>query len=87
MKNRADYFDLILNVFIILIFILITYWFFELLFGGSPTLIEFGVGLILVIFGFGLKINREVGEIKVDMKHNFSRMKDDIDLIKRKLDI
>jgi hypothetical protein len=94
MKKKIDYFDLILKIFIILVFILVTYWFFELLFGGSPTLTEFGAVIIVATFGYILKINREVGEIKVDMKHNinntrqsFKIMKDDIDLIKKKLNI
>jgi len=87
MKNKIDLFKLFMNTILLILFGLITFWFFELLFGGSPTLIEFGAVIIVATFGYILKINREVGEIKVDMKHNFGRMKDDIDLIKNNLNL
>ena len=94
MKNKIDLFKLFMNTILLILFGLITFWFFELLFGGSPTLIEFGAVIIVATFGYILKINREVGEIKVDMKHNinntrqsFKIMREDIDLIKNNLNL
>jgi hypothetical protein len=87
MKKRVDYFDLILKAIIVLATILILYWFFQLLFGGSPTHSQFNSILIVMIIGVLFKVYREIGEMKIGIKHSFINMKRDIDLIKSKFDV
>ncbi len=59
------------------------------IFGNSATPIEVTLMLFLGIgslFGSQIyKLNREVGEIKINMKHSFDKIKDDINSIKKKL--
>ena len=93
-KKKISIFDAILNIIIILLTILVVYWFIQLIFGGSPGLSEFNFTLIVLLGSFLIKIHREVGEIKVEMKHvfnsikdSFINIKDDMDLIKKKLKI
>ncbi len=80
-------FDTFLSILLILLSALIVYWFMQLLFGGSPGLSEFSVGLIVLLSGFFIKMYREVGEIKVTMRHSFSKMKEDMESVKKKLKI
>lgn len=60
-------------------------------FGNSATPIEVTLMLFLglgSLFGSQLyKLNRETGEIKVQMKQSFERVRGDIDLIKKKLNV
>lgn len=86
-KKKKNIFDIILNIIIILVAILVIYWAFQLIFGGSPGLSEFNFGLIILIGSLLIKIYREVGEIKVGIRYSFSKIKDDMDLIKKKLKI
>ena len=87
MKKRIDYFDLFLKVIIILAAILIVYWFFQLLFGGSPTHSQFNSLLVVMIIGVLFKVYREIGEIGIGIKHSFINIKKDINLVKNKLNI
>ena len=93
-KKKKNIFDIILNIIIILLAILVIYWFIELIFGGSPGIGEFNFALIVVIAGVFIKVYREVGETKVEMKHlsldvkeSFNKIKEDMDLIKNKMKI
>ncbi|MEK6926180.1 MAG: hypothetical protein AABW50_02790 [Nanoarchaeota archaeon] len=79
--------DIIINVIIIILSILVIFWFIQLIFGGSPGLSEFNFALIILITSFIIKICREIGEIKVGVKHSFINIKSDIDLIKKKLKV
>jgi hypothetical protein len=81
---RKKLFGSILDIVIILLIILILFWFIQLFFGGSPTLTEFNFTLILMIAGFLIKLYREMGEVKVELKHlssdvkeGFSRVRED----------
>ena len=93
-KKKKNIFDTVLNIIIILLAILVIYWFIELIFGGSPELSEFNFGLIVVIASVFIKIYREIGETKVEMKHlsggvkeSFNKIREDMGLIKRELKI
>ena len=85
MKSKRTLFDIFLDIIIILLTLLIIYWFFELLLGGSPALNEFNFGLIILIITFLMKMHREMGETKVEIKHisrgvkhGFERIKEDM---------
>ena len=86
MKKR-NIFDIILDTILILLAALVIYWLLELIFRGSPELSKFNFGLIVLMGGMLFKIYREIGEIKVGMKHSFYNIKNDMSLIKKKLKI
>lgn len=79
--------DIILNIFLLLLSILVIYWALQLIFGGSPELIDFIFAIIILMAGFLFKVYREVGEIKVGLRHSFNNIKENIDLIKKKLKV
>lgn len=81
MKKR-NIIDIIVNVIIIVAFVIAVYWFFQLLFGGSPDLSEFNSLLILMLAGILFNLYREIGEIKVGVKYSFEKIRGDISLIK-----
>ena len=85
MKRKIGFFEIILNITLILLTILVIYWFLQLIFGGSPELSNFNFALIVLIGGFLVKIYREIGEIKIDSKHNFSQIKNSFNLIRTDL--
>ena len=100
-KKKKNIFDIIINITIILLAILVIYWFIELIFGGSPGLSEFNFAVIILMASFLFKVYREIGEIKVEIKHisagvkdgfnkikdNMSSLKDDMSLIKKRLKV
>jgi len=49
MKNKIDYFEIILKIFILFGVVLIVYWFFQLMFGGSPSIEQFNMGFIFML--------------------------------------
>ncbi len=81
-KKKISVFDVILNIIIILLAILVVYWFIKLIFGGSAGLDEFNFAIIILLGGFLIKLYREVGEVKVGIKHSFENIKEDISLLK-----
>ena len=98
MKKKTDYFDLILKIIIVLLTILIVYWFFQLMFGGSPSLTQFNNGLILILVGLVVQLYYKFGKFSQFMEgvfprfennveNSFNRMKEDMGLIKKKLKI
>ena len=87
MKKKPDIFDIVINIIITVLSILVIYWLIKLLLGGSPDLSQFNFALILIIASLFVKLNREVGEIKVGIKYSFEKIKEDMDLIKKKLKI
>ena len=86
-EKPKNFFDIIVDIIIIVLSILVIYWFIQLIFGGSPGLSEFNFALIILIIGFFIKIYREIGEIKVGMRYSFSHIKEDVQLIKKKLKV
>lgn len=94
MSERKTIFNTILNILLILLAVLIIYWLIELIIRGSPTLDEFNFGLIILIAGLLIKMYREVGKTKVEIKYTsigvkqgFDKIRKDMDLIKNKLKI
>lgn len=98
MKNKIDYIDVIIRIFILLGAFLTIYWFIQLFFGGSPTLSQFNAGFIFVIIGllvhlyykFGLFdnfVNNTFPRFERSIEKSFDRIKEDIESIKKKLQI
>ena len=82
MNKKRNLFDIILNIIILILSILIIYWLIQLIFGGSPGLSEFNFSLIILIIGFTFRIYREIGEIKIGIKHSFNNIKSDVNVVK-----
>ena len=99
--KALDIIDVIMKIIFFVSVVVIIVWSIQLLLGGSPTINQFNSMLIIMIitilFGFMrfmFNLNREVGEIKVSMKHNFFsvkesfiKVKDDMNLIKGDLNL
>ena len=54
-------------------------------FGHSATDVQIYIGIVsgfFLITGYMMRMNREIGEIKIDMKHGFERVREDINGIK-----
>lgn len=81
-KKKISVFNIIINIIIILLAILVIYWFIKLIFGGSPRLDEFNFAIIILLGSFLIKLYREIGEVKVGLKHSFKNIKEDISLLK-----
>ncbi len=62
MEKRIDYFEIVLKTLIILGVLLIIYWFFQLMFGGSLTLEQFNVGFIFVLIGLIVHLSYKSGK-------------------------
>jgi len=86
-KKKKSIFDWIMDIILIALSLLIIVWLIQLIFGGSPGLSEFNFALIILISGFFIKLYREIGEMKVEVKYSFERLKNDMELIKNKLKI
>jgi len=63
------------------------YWLIQLIIGHSPPLSSMNTIFIVMIIGMLFHLYREVGEMKIDMKHSFTKIKDDMNLIKKKLKV
>ncbi len=87
MSKKISIIEIILNILMLLLSLLVIYWLVKLIIGGSPALSEFNFGLIILIITFLVKMYRELGEIKVGIKHSFNRIKYDMGLIKNKLKV
>lgn len=94
MKKRIDLIQTIVNLIIIITAIIAIYWLILLILGNSPPLSQVNAMFIIMIVGILFTIYREIEEIKVGMKHGFSKIKEDIveiknniNLIKKKLKI
>mgnify|MGYP001591405006 CR=1 FL=1 len=87
MPERRTFFNILLNIILILLTILIIFWLIELIIGGSPTLDEFNFALIILIAGFIIKMYRELGEIKIGVRYSFNKTKEDINNINKNIEI
>lgn len=83
MVKKRNSLDITINIILILLVILIVYWWFQLMFGGSPTIVQFNSILIVMIIGFLFKFNREFGEFKVKTVNSFDNIKQDINGIRQ----
>ena len=87
MVNKIIWLDVLGIVFLLFaVYLILT-----IIFGNSSTPIEVTLMLFLglgSLFGSQLyRLNREVGEIKVGIIHSFDKIKGDMNLIKKKLDV
>jgi len=80
----------LLNIVIIVLLIVGAYLFLTRIFGSSPTdlqlilwLFGFSVTLILKIFNMIYSLNREIGEIKIQMKNSFDKVREDINKLQK----
>lgn len=92
--KKVDIFNLLFKIILLILEILIIVWEIQILFGGSPTVEELLIGIVLLLGGLTFSHNRELAIIKNDMRHNFSNIrhsfnniKEDMNLIKNKLKI
>ena len=86
MKGKINWLEVLLWIMMIVIFIMIL----SRIFGNSATDIQVYLGfasILVVIMGYISRLNREVGEVKVGIKHSFDKIKEDVGLIKKKLKI
>jgi len=95
----SDIIDIIVKIIVVITAIIAIYWAIQLLFGGSPTLNQFNSILVVMMIGILFNVvykisnlNREIGEIKISMKHlsigvkeSFINIKKDIEFIKNKM--
>ena len=91
---KRNLLDIIIDIILFLLAILVIYWLIELIIGGSPDLSQINSALIIMVAGFLIRIYREVGEIKVGIRHSFNHIKEDMNslkgdmsLIKKKLKV
>lgn len=89
-----DIIDVIVKIIFVISFAIIVIWSVQILLGGSPTISQFNsmlvVMIVTILFGimkFRSNINREVDEIKIGMKHSFDNVKEDMELIKKGLEV
>lgn len=85
--KKLNILDIVVNIIIILAFILAVYWFIQLMLGSSPELSEFNSVLTVMVIGMLFHLYREIGEVKVGIKHSFNKIKDDIDLLKEDMNL
>lgn len=96
--KTLDAIDIIARIILVITAIAVVYLSLKFIFGNSPDLNQinsmFITMIITALFTLTITfmktlshINREVGEIKIGMKHSFDKVKEDIDLIKKKLKI
>ncbi len=93
-KRKLNFFDVVLNIILVLLAILVVYWLIQLIFGGSPGLNEFNFALIIFIGGFFIKMYRESGILNNEIKHlskgvkvGFDNVRSDMNLIKKDMDL
>ncbi len=83
----------ILNILIIILLIIGVYMFYDRFFGNSPTDFQFILWLfgifgtaIIKLYGLVYGINREIGEVKIELKfgvrNGFKNVKEDINELK-----
>lgn len=96
--KKIDFVDIVLKVLIILATILVVYWFIQIIFGGSPTIEQFIIGLISVIITLIVHLYYNSGKFnqfiegtfprfEKNVESSFNRIKEDITLIKKKLKV
>ena len=77
----------LIDVLIILLFLLALYFILTRILGHSATDLAITVTLFSLLATALYKLNREIGEFKIRSINTFDRLKDDLELIKNKLDV
>ncbi len=71
----------------IILFVVVIYMILTRIFGHSATDLAIVIGLVVLLFTNQYGLNREIGELRISIKHSFENVKNDIELIKRRLKI
>jgi len=80
-----------IDIIVLIIFILTAILVFWYIFGDSPTFEQTMIGfisgavftIVIKMSYFNSNINREVGELKVGIKHSFINVKNNMNLLKK----
>ncbi len=84
--EKINWLEILFWIIILLLFIMIL----SRIFGKSATDIQIYVGFIsglLIIMSYIVKMNREIGEIRLQTANSFEKVREDMDKIKEKLKI
>tara|TARA_Y100000034_G_C6554711_1_gene239807 strand:- start:183 stop:497 length:315 start_codon:yes stop_codon:yes gene_type:complete len=95
--KKTDYIDIILKTIILLGVVLIIYWWFELMFGGSPPISQFNAGLIFLITGLVVHLYYKFGAFsqfsmgtfpmfEKNIEKSFIKIREDMVLIKNDME-
>lgn len=82
-KNKINWFEIVFWIVIIILFIMIL----TRIFGKSATDIQIYLAIVMVmitIMGHIVKMNREIGEMRVHMIESFKRVREDINKLQKK---
>lgn len=85
-KEKINWFEVLFWILLIILVVMIL----TRISGSSATDTQIYIGITMItvtIMGYIVKMNREIGEIKIGLIHSFNKIKEDTDLIKRKLKI
>ena len=86
MAKKIEWFEILFWIFLIILIIMIL----SRIFGKSATDINIILtiaAIMLAIMGHIVKMNREIGEIKVGIKYSFNNIKNDMNSIKKGLNL
>ena len=75
------------KIIIVLLSILVIVWILQTLFGGSPSVEELLIGIVLLMGSLVLHHNKEIGIMKNDCKHNFLNIKNSFNSIKEDMSL
>jgi len=78
--KKIDVVDIILKVLMILAAILVVYWFIQLMLGGSPTIEQFVIGLILALATLVIHLYYNVGRFNQFVEGTFPRFEKSVEL-------
>lgn len=83
MAKRISWIDIL----IIVLFVIAVYLVLTRIFGHSASELTISITLFTLIAAALYKLNREVGEFKIRAINSFDKLKEDLNLIKKKLKI
>lgn len=76
-----------IDIVIIILFILAVYFILTRIFGHSASDLTISITLFSLLGGLLYKLNREFGEFKIKAINSFDNIKQDLNLIKKKLKV
>jgi len=93
-----DILDIIAKIIIVIGTVVVAYLSLQFIFGNSPDLSQINsmlIGIVVtVLFSITItfmktfsNLNREIGEIKIGMKHSFIKVKDDMNILKNDMSL
>ena len=96
--KKTNFVDIILKILIILGAILVIYWFIQIMFGGSPTIEQFIIGLILAVMTLVVHLYYNAGKFnqftegtfprfEKNIESSFNKTKEEMNVIKEDLNL